>query len=103
MNKEYHMSTTNAQTGLSKKVTQAPELNTDPVPVMSERIRARAYEIYQARSGNGGPGDQGSDWLQAERELNGGSPVPQGSLDIQALDIQMRSQARAATRVAGRE
>lgn len=38
------------------------------VEVAPERIRARAYEIFQAR--NGAPGDAVSDWLQAERELN---------------------------------
>ncbi len=37
--------------------------------VTPERIRARAYEIYQSR--NGGPGDEASDWIQAERELTG--------------------------------
>lgn len=33
----------------------------------AERIRRRAYEIYQAR--RGGPGDPESDWMQAEREI----------------------------------
>lgn len=33
-----------------------------------DRIRRRAYEIFQAR--NGGPGDHLSDWAQAEREVN---------------------------------
>jgi len=32
-----------------------------------DRIRIRAFEISKAR--NGGPGDERSDWLQAEREL----------------------------------
>lgn len=32
-----------------------------------EAIERRAYEIYQARGGNGGNPE--SDWLQAEREL----------------------------------
>jgi hypothetical protein len=43
-------------------------------PTESE-IRARAYEIYQAR--NGEPGDPESDWLQAERELLLGPGTPQ--------------------------
>jgi hypothetical protein len=33
----------------------------------TERIRERAYAIYQSRQG--GAGDATSDWLQAEREL----------------------------------
>ncbi|MGB2985347.1 MAG: DUF2934 domain-containing protein [Phycisphaerae bacterium] len=37
--------------------------------VPEERIRTRAYEIHLARAGS--PGDAQSDWLQAERELNG--------------------------------
>lgn len=35
--------------------------------VTPERIRERAFAIYQSRRGNGG--DAVSDWLQAEREL----------------------------------
>ena len=34
-----------------------------------ERIRIRAYEIFRDRMVNGAPGDDLSDWLQAEREL----------------------------------
>jgi len=37
------------------------------VEVTPDRIRVRAYAIYRAR--NGAPGDEGSDWCQAEREL----------------------------------
>jgi hypothetical protein len=40
-----------------------------PPGVTPDRIRARAYEIFQAR--NGGGGDALADWLRAERELNG--------------------------------
>jgi hypothetical protein len=36
-----------------------------------ERIRRRAFEIYQARKG--GPGDPAADWLQAEREVKAGA------------------------------
>jgi hypothetical protein len=35
--------------------------------VNAERVRERAYAIYQSRQG--GAGDAESDWLQAEREL----------------------------------
>ena len=45
-------------------------------PVTADTIRTRAYEIYQKRDGNGGAGDAASDWLQAERELNGAAPEP---------------------------
>jgi hypothetical protein len=34
-----------------------------------EDIRFRAYEIFQARVSEGQPGNEMSDWLQAEREL----------------------------------
>lgn len=37
--------------------------------VKPDLIRRRAYEIFEAR--NGGPGDQVSDWAQAEQELSG--------------------------------
>lgn len=39
------------------------------VELTPDRIRVRAYEIYQARSG--APGDDKSDWCQAEAELSG--------------------------------
>lgn len=38
-----------------------------PAEPTSEQIRTRAYLLYCER--NGGPGDEISDWLQAEREL----------------------------------
>jgi hypothetical protein len=34
-----------------------------------ERIAAKAYEVYERRVRNGIPGDQQSDWAQAEREV----------------------------------
>lgn len=36
---------------------------------VEERIRARAYQIFEARATGGPPGDPTSDWLQAESEL----------------------------------
>jgi hypothetical protein len=39
-------------------------------------VRARAYEIYRARNGNEAEADAVSDWLQAEREVNGGAATP---------------------------
>lgn len=40
------------------------------IEITPDRIRLRAYEIYQSR--NGGPGDALADWVQAEHELSGG-------------------------------
>jgi hypothetical protein len=61
-------------------------------PVTSEKIRIRAYEIFIQRNGNGGQGDATSDWLQAERELNGCAPEPTASPEVEA-----RSQSRGET------
>jgi hypothetical protein len=36
---------------------------------LSELIAERAYEVYQRRVRNGAPGDQHSDWAQAEKEV----------------------------------
>ncbi len=36
---------------------------------LSELIAERAYEVYQKRVRSGVPGDQQSDWAQAEREV----------------------------------
>jgi hypothetical protein len=36
---------------------------------IEERIRARAYQIFEARAAGGSPGDPTSDWLQAETEV----------------------------------
>lgn len=51
--------------------------------VARQRIEARAYEIFEARRGNGCTGDEVTDWLQAERELNGSSPHPSVGADIE--------------------
>lgn len=66
------------------------------VEITPDRIRVRAYEIYQAR--NGAPGDAVSDWAQAERELNGGSasrPSGEDSIaDPAVLEVKTRSEAQ---------
>lgn len=51
--------------------------------VTPEVVRMRAYELYLARSHNGSQGNQESDWLQAERELNGSAQEPTASSDIE--------------------
>lgn len=64
--------------------------------VTPERIRVRAYEIYQAR--NGAPGDADSDWCQAERELSGqgdAEPAHGGTVaDPARLEVKPPSKAR---------
>ncbi len=69
-----------------------PELDDPPTPqftVNTDRIRTRAYEIYEARKHSGVQGDALSDWLQAERELCDGIVEP--SL---ASDLEMKARAR---------
>ena len=39
-------------------------------PGVTLRLRQRAFEIFQSRTGNGTAGDAMSDWLRAEREAN---------------------------------
>ena len=51
-----------AATDIQKKVT-SPEQDLD------ERIRARAYELYEQRQGE--PGDPDDDWYRAEAEITG--------------------------------
>jgi hypothetical protein len=36
---------------------------------LNELIAERAYEVYQRRERSGAPGDQHSDWAQAEKEV----------------------------------
>jgi len=70
----------------------------DIQPVV-DRIRLRAYEISIAR--NGGPGDELSDWVQAEHAVNGateGRPVNDEAMcDPSTLEIKTRSQPTLAT------
>ena len=64
-----------------------------------ERMRLRAYEISIAR--NGGPGDELSDWVQAELELNGATGSEhahdEALCDPSTLEIKTRSQPSHAT------
>ena len=56
-----------------KKTTTVKKKGADPAPPnvnledFMEEIRARANEIFIKRAG--GPGDDLSDWLQAEKEI----------------------------------
>jgi hypothetical protein len=51
--------------------TTSPETvkETHTMPVLEEKIRARAYELYLQRHGRGGTPEQ--DWLQAVNEICG--------------------------------
>ena len=64
-----------------------------------ERIRLRADEISITR--NGRPGDELSDWVQAERELNGATGSEhahdEALCDPSTLEIKTRSQPSHAT------
>jgi hypothetical protein len=62
-----------ANAGDAAKVATCATARPPAIPISEERIRIRAFEIYQAR--NGGPGDALSDWLQAKRELESAAEV----------------------------
>jgi hypothetical protein len=66
--------------------------------VTREQIQARAYQIYEARRSNGGPGDAKSDWLQAERELDAAAAEPNAAAHMQA-----RARSRGEVLLAGGE
>ncbi len=55
-------------------VTTSPELaqGSHPSPVVEEKIRTRAYELYLQRGGTGGSPEQ--DWMQAKSEICGEQP-----------------------------
>lgn len=48
---------------------EAVQPNLPATEAIQDRIRLRAYEIYEAR--NGAPGDAEGDWYQAEAEIVG--------------------------------
>ena len=68
------------------------------VNAMRDRIRHRAYEIYCGRISSGVAGDASSDWLQAERELNGAAPDP-----VTSAAIEVRARARGERLLASGE
>lgn len=61
----------NGTTGMQERTPPPANQEVEPIrPTITEdAIRQRAYEIYSRRDGT--PGDEVSDWLQAERELLG--------------------------------
>ncbi len=52
--------------------------------VPAEKIKARAFEIYQARARLGKPGDPTSDWLAAERELQSPNRADRPTDEVEA-------------------
>ncbi len=56
---------------VGEPVTTSPEFaqESQGSPVLEEKIRVRAYELYLQRGGRGGSPEQ--DWLQAQREVHG--------------------------------
>ncbi len=77
---------TQPQRRSSRAISSQPRTR-QAVEVTPERIHARAYEIFEARSRNGRDGDQLSDWLQAEQELNGSA---RGAADAPELEVKVR-------------
>ncbi len=55
------------QASIPKPQEAAPKSDERPSDLLSERIAARAYEIFVARGGEHGHHEE--DWYQAEREL----------------------------------
>ncbi|MFA6045230.1 MAG: hypothetical protein WC718_09610 [Phycisphaerales bacterium] len=55
--------------GIAPQASRPPTANPEVTP---ERIRARAYETFQARQKSGTAGDAVSDWLCAEQECRCG-------------------------------
>ena len=51
------------------KAPASPKSGAGRGRTVEERIRARAYEIFEARATGGAPGDPAADWLQAETEV----------------------------------
>jgi Protein of unknown function (DUF2934) len=59
-----------------------------------ERVRARAYAIFLARCRTGAPGNELSDWLQAERETGGLSPSAPCTCGRDAEAMEAKARAR---------
>ena len=62
-------------TQVAVPVTTSPEFaqGSQSAPMLEQKIRARAYELYVQRGGRGGSPEQ--DWFQARKELCGEQPI----------------------------
>ena len=67
--KQHGMSTITTSKNSGASSSQACSGASACAEVKPELVRQRAYEIFQARKG--APGNQVSDWTQAEQELSG--------------------------------
>jgi hypothetical protein len=61
----------------TQEVTTSPEFaqESQGSPVLEDRIRVRAYELYLQRGGTGGSPEL--DWLRAQKEVCGGQGIAQ--------------------------
>jgi hypothetical protein len=55
---------------MATKSTTTKKTATSKGKISADSIRKRAEEIYRERVNNGNHGDELSDWLQAEKDLN---------------------------------
>jgi len=55
-------------------MTEPATITATPPPIDEERIRVRAYELYEKRSGDTGDGE--NDWYRAEAEIKSEVVVP---------------------------
>jgi hypothetical protein len=74
---------------------------------VTSRIRARAHQFYVDRQANGGSGDALSDWLKAEREVQGALPRAQPTRpagdDNSLVVVESRHRARGEALLRDRE
>lgn len=72
---------------------------TSRIEAKHDEICGRAYEIYCERCDRDEGGDQVSDWLQAEHELNGHTqPVPYAGRSSERLEPHDRPEAESQSR-----
>ena len=62
-----------AEPATTTETSQTTQPST-PQVIGEDRVRVRAYELYQKR--NGAPGDPESDWYRAEAELRDEAEQP---------------------------
>lgn len=60
-----------AATAEARTPQSEPASNVTTMTMSEEQVRARAYELYLQREGNGGTAEE--DWYRAEAELRGKS------------------------------
>lgn len=92
--------TSSARTNATDRVGSQPPAAAPAVVTnageASDRVRERAYEIYQARTRSGEAGDAASDWAQAEHECRGAS----GPCSLAKI-VELKALARGEQLLAG--